>query len=72
MIEERLLQNGIFNVNIDVVGYSTNNELLIEKINVDLSNLIINKEDEHIDKYKLITELIISVANVQEEQIVYG
>ena len=72
IIENHLIDNGIHGVEVKVKGYSSNNDLKIEQINVNLSNLIINKKDEHIDKYKLITTLIKEKVEVNEEQIVYG
>lgn len=71
-IQNKLHENGFHNVFVKVDGYSTKNQLIINKINVDLSKLIIINQDEHIDKYKLITDLIISVVDINKEKIIYG
>ena len=71
-IEQHLFENGVEGVNIEIDGVSTHNDFKIYKIYVNLSNLVILKNEEHIDKYKLITELIMGVVDVSEEDIVYG
>ena len=71
-IKNHLEDYGVSGVDIEIKGYSTNNDLYIQQINVDLSNLVLNKKDEHINKYELITELIMSVVDVNKEKIIYG
>lgn len=71
-IENHLSDGGVEGVEVEVLGYSTNDDIIIEEISVNIANLVINKKDEHIDKYRLITDLIMEVVNVQEEKIVYG
>lgn len=70
-IETNLVSNGVYGVNIDVKGYSTEEYTKIQKVQVDLSNLVLNNEDKHINKYKLITKLIVDVVDIDEENIVY-
>ena len=71
-IENQLKQNGIEGVFVEIDGYMSNNDLVINRLYVNLSNMVINERDEHIDKYKLITGLIMEVVKVSEENIVYG
>ena len=71
-IETHLASNGFNGVEVEVVGVSTEEYTKVQKVQVDLSNLVLNSGDEHINKYKLITELIMSVVDIDKENIVYG
>jgi stage III sporulation protein AF len=71
-IENYLFKNGVIGVVVEVDGYSTSNDFIVNKIQVNISNLVINENVTHINKYKLITGLIMEVINVSEENIVYG
>ena len=71
-IENHLSNNGVSGVEVEVMGYSTLDDTIIEQIYVNLSNLVILKKDEHIDKYKLITTLIKEKVEIDEGKIVYG
>lgn len=71
-IENYLFEHGIEGVEIEIDACSTINDIIINKIYVNLSNSVIIKNEEHIDKYKLITGLIMEVIDVSEENIVYG
>jgi len=71
-IETYLASNGFNGVEVEVVGVSTEEYTKVQKVQVDLSNLVLNSGDEHINKYKLITELIMSVVDIDKENIVYG
>ena len=46
-------------------------ELIINCISVFLSNMVIDKNFEHIDKYQVIQDTIISITNVGKEKIIY-
>ena len=59
-------------VDVEVKGYSTNKDIIISEINVDISNIGILEKDEHINKYKLITMLIKEKVEVDEKNIIYG
>ena len=72
LIERHLLDNGIMGVDVEVKGYSTNKDIIISEINVDISNIGILEKDEHINKYKLITMLIKEKVEVDEKNIIYG
>ena len=71
-IENYLCEKGVDGVIVEVDGYSTSNDFIINKIQVNISNLVINENVTHINKYKLITGLIMEVVNVSEEDVVYG
>ena len=70
-IQEYIAKNGINGVNVKIDGRVSNNEVDISNVNVDLSNIVLNIKDKHINKYKLITELIMDIVEVGEEQIIY-
>jgi stage III sporulation protein AF len=71
-IENHLRENGVEGADVEVMGYSTNKDIIINQINVEVNNLVILNKDEHINKYKLITKLIKEKVEVDEKNIVYG
>ena len=71
-IQEYVSENGIGGVVFEISGNVSKNNVEIKEIKVDLSNTVLNEENVHIDKYKLITKLIMDMVEVGEEQIVYG
>ena len=71
VIENHLIENGVRGVFVEVLGYRSNECDIIEEVRVDLSNLVLLNNNQHIDKYKLITELIIDVVNIDRENIIY-
>lgn len=71
-IENYLFDKGIEGVIVEVDGYSTSNDFILDKIYVNIDNLVINKNVEHINEYKLITSMIMEIVEVSEEDIIYG
>lgn len=45
--------------------------LIIQKITIDLSNLVINSELTHINKYSKIKEIVLNNVLIEEEKIVF-
>ena len=70
MIEERLESSGYDNVDIIISADLYSYELQIEKVFVDLSQVVINEDLANIDKYTTdIKNIIRAVLNVGEEDI---
>lgn len=72
-IEEKLEKLGFLGVHVTICTKSSQNPE-IKYIYVDLADLVINKNEEHIDYYTKIRESILEfVTNIKEDQIiVYG
>jgi len=71
-ISEGLVSNGICGIDVEIFGYVSNNEIVAQKVILNGAKNVLNSMDEHIDKYKLITEIVQSVITVKKENIVYG
>ena len=73
-LEKSLANLGYSNVHISIVSERRNGNQIIKYIYVDLCDLVINKNESHIDYYTKIKESVAKlVSNIKEEQIVvYG
>ncbi len=71
-ITEGLISNGICGIDVEIIGYVSNNGIVAQKVILNGAKTVLNSMDEHIDKYKLITEIVQSVITVKKENIVYG
>lgn len=70
-IQTQLNLNGISGVDVQFVSQMQEKELIINCISVFLSNMVIDKNFEHIDEYQVIQDTIISITNVGKEKIIY-
>ena len=67
-------EQGYLNVKVYIDADITNSNMKIEKINVDLTNLIITENSEHKDIQKIkkhISQIIYSLTNTDQELILY-
>jgi len=73
-LESKLSEEGYVGVNISIVTGQKQNTTIIQYIYVDLCDLVINKNEAHIDYYTKIKETVAKlVGNIKEEQVVvYG
>ncbi len=71
-IKNLLVDNGFNNVDILVELDNSNFSLKIKYIFVDLTNLVLNQNMQHINYYTVITKLLCEQCNVKEEQIVFN
>ena len=71
-IKNLLVDNGFNNVDILVELDNSNFPLKIKYIFVDLTNLVLNQNMQHINYYTAITKLLCEQCNVKEEQIVFN
>lgn len=70
-LEKELSQNGFKNVHIQIWADFENNTLKINYIFVDLSDLVISNNNEHINKYEAIKTLLIEKTGIEEERLVF-
>lgn len=73
-LETRLKDFGFEGVNVSIVTEDTSGQKIIKYIYVDLCDLVINKNEEHIDYYTKIKDIVAKIVTfIREEQIVvYG
>lgn len=69
-IEKQLASDGFSNVDI-VLNFSIeNDELLFTSCQVNLKNLVISKDKQHINKYEFIKEVVKNTTNLKDEEII--
>ena len=60
------------NISIEVVYKETDLDISIEKIIVNIQNLVIDRKDKHINKYNVIKECILNSVKVEEGAISFN
>jgi hypothetical protein len=70
-ITTTLSKNGFDNVSVVVDANIYSEQLIINKVYVDVVNLVLNSGGKHINIYKDITNLIIAITNIKEEEIIF-
>lgn len=68
--ETTLKSNGYANVDVEILINLSTTKFEIEKVYLNLKNLVINSNSVHIDKYKEIKSIIISILGVDENMVV--
>ena len=70
-IENSLNEEGFSNVDIKINYSIENNELSINSCTVNLQNLVIVADKQHINKYEIIIEVVQEHTNLTEEVIIF-
>ncbi len=70
-IENSLNEEGFSNVDIKINYSIENNELSINSCTVNLQNLVIVADKQHINKYEFIIEVVQEHTNLTEEVIIF-
>ena len=68
-VEAEIESRGIDGVKVTAYGNIFDIDMKIEKIFVDLSELVINEKTEHIDIKKTVTDIVLNMTNLKKEQI---
>lgn len=72
-IESLLKSNEIEGVNVEIQGNSEDNGFIIENIYLDVSEIVLTKNLTNINKYKVITNIILESVEIDPERIIiYG
>lgn len=71
-IEDSLYDNGMINIDISLSADIFTYQMQIETVYVDLSNLVIEKNDKHIDIENEVVKVITSFININEGAIVFS
>lgn len=69
ILKAKLTDSGYENINVTINGYLSNNVLVIEKVKIDISNMVLTKEKQHINKYTEITKIAVESLNVEESDV---
>ena len=59
------------NIDVDIVSHISENNLILDKVYVNLQNAIIDENLVHIDKYQVLDEVVNSITKIGRENIVY-
>lgn len=66
-----LEQNGFSSVEIDIDYKTTNSQIVIQNVHVNIENLILNSSSKHINKYAFIKEVVTKHTGVNEGLILF-
>lgn len=70
-IVESAEQSGITGVNVVIWADLSNNEIDVQKVYVDLTNIVLSKDRQNINKYEVLTEIVQRHVNVSKEDITF-
>lgn len=70
-IENYLQQEGFSNIDIKIVFSIENNEITYKNCNVNLQNMEISADKQHINKYEFIKDVVINYTNLTDEEIIF-
>ena len=70
-IEKALADEGFSNVDIKFTFSIENNELKYNSCNVNLKNLVISADNQHINKYEFIKEALRQNTNLTEQEFIF-
>ena len=66
-----LENEGLFNIDI-IINYSIdNNELSINSCTINLENLVISSDKQHINKYEIIKEIVREHTDLTDEEMIF-
>ena len=66
-----LEDEGLLNIDI-LINYSLdNNELSINSCTINLGNLVISSDNQHINKYEIIKEIVRKHTNLADEEMIF-
>ena len=66
-----LEDEGLNNIDI-IINYSiNNNELSINSCTINLKNLVISSDKQHINKYEIIKEVVRKHTNLADEEMIF-
>jgi hypothetical protein len=70
-IEEHLFKEGYNSIDIEIHYSIQNNEIVYKNCNVNLKNLEISTDKQHINKYEFIKEVVKDYLNLSYEEIIF-
>ena len=71
-IEEHLLNEGFNSIDIELSFSMENNEIVYKNCKVNLKNLEISADKQHINKYEFIKEVVTEFTNLNSEEIIFN
>lgn len=72
-ILNQLKNEGISNVNIEFEADTTSSDLKIQKVYIDICNIVLNNSDKHINITDTILKIVTNTLNVSNKEVmIYG
>lgn len=71
-IEQHLLDQGFNSIDIELGFSMENNEIVYKNCQVNLKNLAISADKQHINKYEFIKEVVTEFTNLNSEEIIFN
>ncbi|MGI5841702.1 MAG: stage III sporulation protein AF [Christensenellales bacterium] len=71
-IETELEKQGLLNVEVVVNGDIFDFSMKIKNVYVDLSNLVINPKDKHIDIKKTVSQIVLDFVSLEKEKVIFN
>ena len=72
-VQEQLRQDGVQGAVVTVEGSARANNITIELVRVNLENVVIDGNNQHINKYELIRQLVAEYLSIDRGQVIaYG
>ena len=71
MLEVLIEREGYENIEVVATANIFDTPMNIQKITIDLSNLVINSDASHINKYSKIKEIVLNNILIKEEDVVF-
>lgn len=71
ILEKEIEDCGFNNVFVTISANLLSNPLNIEKVEINLSNLVMKGQVQHINKYSKIRELVLKHIDIKEDQVVF-
>ena len=68
-IENKLDEKGLKNIEISISADIFTEKMVLDSVYVDISNLVIENSDQHIDIKKEVENVILSVLDIEREEI---
>lgn len=72
IIESTLKSNGFGGVIVKILLNLSNSDFEIEKVELDIKNLVININSPHIDKYKEMKAIVVSMLSIKEDKVAFN
>ena len=74
-LEKRIVNNaeerGVSGVSVIIWADLSNNEIAVQKVYMDLTNVVLSEDSKNINKYEVLTEIVQHHVNVSKEDIVF-
>lgn len=71
LIEAGIENEGILNVNVEILNNFNNNVYKIDQIIINLTNCVLSGDVKNINKYEVITKQVKKYVGISEEKIVF-